>query len=158
MKNEFLKRGVTFLASALLIGSTLLVSCDDDDEEDNMFTLSGTANGANEVPAVTTSATGNVGGSYNRQTNMLTYNITWTGLSGNATAAHFHGPALAGATAPPVITLTLTSPNASGNASGSATLTEAQEADLLAGKWYFNAHTADNPDGEIRAQVSTTEQ
>jgi hypothetical protein len=36
---------------------------------------------------------------------------------------------------------------------GSATLSEAQAADLMAGKYYFNVHTAANPGGEIRGQV-----
>ena len=36
---------------------------------------------------------------------------------------------------------------------GTATLTDAQAADLQAGKWYFNVHTAANKGGEIRGQV-----
>ena len=36
---------------------------------------------------------------------------------------------------------------------GEATLTDAQAADLQAGKWYFNVHTAANKGGEIRGQV-----
>jgi hypothetical protein len=36
---------------------------------------------------------------------------------------------------------------------GSATLTDAQAADLMAGKWYVNVHTAENKGGEIRGQV-----
>jgi len=36
---------------------------------------------------------------------------------------------------------------------GSATLTEQQVTDLMAGQWYFNVHTAENPSGEIRGQV-----
>ncbi|MEA2847637.1 MAG: hypothetical protein QOG78_2918, partial [Rhodospirillaceae bacterium] len=36
---------------------------------------------------------------------------------------------------------------------GDATLTDAQAADLAAGKWYFNVHTAANKGGEIRGQV-----
>ena len=36
---------------------------------------------------------------------------------------------------------------------GSATLTDGQMADLMAGKWYANVHTAANPAGEIRGQM-----
>jgi len=43
-------------------------------------------------------------------------------------------------------------PNATSSpAEGSATLTDAQAADLAAGKYYVNVHTAANPGGEIRA-------
>ncbi len=46
-------------------------------------------------------------------------------------------------------------PNAgSSPAEGSATLTDAQAADLVAGKYYVNIHTAANPGGEIRGQVT----
>jgi hypothetical protein len=37
---------------------------------------------------------------------------------------------------------------------GNATLTEAQMADFVAGRWYANLHTAANPGGEIRGQVT----
>ena len=37
---------------------------------------------------------------------------------------------------------------------GTATLTEAQAADLLAGRWYVNIHTASYPGGELRGQVT----
>jgi hypothetical protein len=67
---------------------------------------------------------------------------------------HFHGPALAGANASPTLDITGFPATASGTFTGSATLTEAQEADLLAGKWYWNAHTTANGSGEIRGQVS----
>ena len=56
----------------------------------------------------------------------------------------------AGANAPPVIVIkSLASP-----ITGSATLTPAQVADLTAGKWYFNVHTAAHPGGEIRGQLA----
>ena len=42
---------------------------------------------------------------------------------------------------------------ASSPVEGSATLTDAQAADLMAGKYYINVHTAANPGGEIRGQV-----
>ncbi len=37
---------------------------------------------------------------------------------------------------------------------GKATLTAAQAADLTAGRWYVNLHTAKHPGGEIRGQVT----
>ena len=42
---------------------------------------------------------------------------------------------------------------ASGNVSGTQTLTDAQIADLENGKWDFNVHTAKNKGGEIRGQL-----
>ncbi len=106
--------------------------------------------GASEVPPVTSSASGTVEASLNKQTNELSWTVTHTGLSGPATGAHFHGPAMAGANAGVVVPITgsLTSP-----IRGVASLTAAQVADLMAGKWYVNLHTAANPNGEIRGQI-----
>jgi hypothetical protein len=72
-------------------------------------------------------------------------------LSGDATAAHFHGPATPGVNAGVTVPMKapLTSP-----ITGEATLTPEQAADLMAGKWYFNVHTAANPGGEIRGQLT----
>ena len=81
---------------------------------------------------------------------MFTWTVTYEGLTGDATAAHFHGPAAADATAGPVVPIDgdLASP-----IEGSATLTEEQATQLQDGMWYFNVHTAAHPDGEIRGQV-----
>ncbi len=77
--------------------------------------------------------------------------ISWTmkpeGLSADATAAHFHGPASETESAPPVIDMS------ANIMEGSAAITDAQLADLKAGKYYINVHTAKFPDGEIRGQV-----
>ena len=87
--------------------------------------------------------------SYDTDTRELSWEIGFSNLSGAVTAAHFHGPAGVGATAPPVITLTA----GASPISGSETLTEAQAAELLDGLWYINLHTALNQPGEIRGQV-----
>ena len=82
-------------------------------------------------------------------THALTYNVTYEGLTGPAAAAHIHGPAEPGANAPPVVPFA----NAASPITGTATLTDAQAADLAAGKWYVNVHTAANRGGEIRGQI-----
>ena len=85
----------------------------------------------------------------NKDSNVLKWKITYSGLSGPATMAHFHGPAMAGMNAPVVIPFT----NPASAIEGQATLTPAQAADLMSGKWYANVHTAANPGGEIRGQM-----
>jgi hypothetical protein len=151
----FIKRKMTTLMVCSLLGLGFL-SCDHDDDEvpKTTYTLSAAANGANEVPAVSTAATGSLTGNYNSTNNTISYTVNWTGLSANASNMHFHGPALAGASAPPAVNITGFSTTTSGSLTGTATLTDAQEEDLLAGKWYWNVHTSTNQNGEIRGQVT----
>jgi len=107
--------------------------------------------GSSEVPAVMSDATGTVEAALTPSSNVLTWKVTYAGLSGAATAAHFHGPAMAGQNAGVVVPITgnLASPIV-----GSAVLTPSQAAELSAGKWYVNVHTAAYPGGEVRGQVS----
>ena len=157
MKTRLFSRGL--LVALFASASLFLVSCDkdDDDNDDVMFDISGNATGAQEVPAVNTTATGTLVGTYNRNTNVLTYNISWVGLSGNVTVAHFHGPADNGESASPLIDLVVSTNGLSGNITGSATLTDEVEDYLLDGKLYYNLHTVLNPNGEIRGQVNADE-
>lgn len=107
--------------------------------------------GAAEVPANESAGTGKLEATYDTETLMFTWTVTYEGLTGDATAAHFHGPAAADATAGPVVPIegALASP-----IEGSATLTEEQATQLQDGMWYFNVHTAEYPDGELRGQVT----
>lgn len=111
--------------------------------------LRATLSGAAEVPANASAGTGSLTATFDRASSVLRWKLEYTGLSGPATMAHFHGPALPGANAGVVVPL----PSAASPATGEATLTPAQVADLMAGKWYLNVHTAKNPGGEIRGQV-----
>jgi hypothetical protein len=108
--------------------------------------------GPMEVPATDSKGTGTVTATLDTVTKMFDYNVTYSGLSGAATAAHFHGPAMAGANAGPVVPVPAGGMMAM-MMHGTATLTDAQIADLTAGKWYFNVHTAAHPGGEVRGQV-----
>lgn len=150
---------ITFLPALILLTSFIFLSGCKKDKKDNsnMYNISATLNGAQESPnPVTTNGTGTVTGTYDANSNTLTYNVSWSNLSGNATAAHFHGPAAAGTNASVVVPFTIAANGTS--ASGTATLTEAQEADLLNGLWYANVHTAAHGGGEIRGQVTATHQ
>ena len=106
---------------------------------------------ADSVPPNTSNGSGSLQATYDTANKQLTYTVTYSGLTGNATAAHFHGPAEPGKTAGVVVPVqgSVASP-----IKGTATLTDAQAADLLAGKWYFNVHTEANKPGEIRGQVT----
>ena len=107
--------------------------------------------GAQETPANGSAGKGTVEASYDPATKTLAWTITYSGLTGPAAAAHFHGPAKVGVNAAPVVPIKgdLKSP-----IKGSATLTDQQAKDLAAGMWYFNVHSAKFPDGEIRGQLA----
>jgi hypothetical protein len=115
-----------------------------------METFTGSLNGASEVPPVTTGGTGTASVTLDTATKMITYNVTYTGTSGPAAAAHIHCGAAAGANAGVAVPF----PSTASPITGTATLTDAQIADLEAGKCYVNVHTAANKGGEIRAQLA----
>ncbi|THD56202.1 MAG: CHRD domain-containing protein [Bradyrhizobium sp.] len=113
--------------------------------------MKATLDGKSEVPPNASTGTGTADIDYDAATKKLSWKLTYSGLSGPATAAHFHGPAEAGKNAGVALAI----PDATKSpVDGSATLTDAQAADLAAGKYYINVHTAANPGGEIRGQVT----
>lgn len=112
--------------------------------------MKATLDGASEVPATTSAGKGTADIDFDPATKKLTWKLSYSGLTGPATMAHFHGPAEAGKNAGVAVPIV---PATSGS-EGSATLTDAQAADLIAGKYYVNVHTEANKGGEIRGQVT----
>ena len=108
-----------------------------------------TLGGGEEVPPVQTSGKGELTATFDQGSKRLTWKGNYSGLSGPATAAHFHAAEKGknGGVAVPI------SPSAS-PMEGSATLNDQQTADLLAGRWYVNVHTEANKAGEIRGQMT----
>lgn len=113
--------------------------------------LSASLDGAQQSPPVTTDATGSADLSYDTDSRTLEWTIEYSGLSGAPGAGHFHGPADPGENAGVAVPL---GDNLASPITGQATLTEEQAAALLDGKLYLNLHTAANPGGEIRGQVT----
>jgi hypothetical protein len=101
-------------------------------------------------PGISSQGKGMATASLDTATKTLTWTVDYSGLSGPATAAHIHGPADPGANAGIVVPFT---GNLASPIKGSATLTDAQIAQLEAGKWYVNIHTEANKPGEIRGQL-----
>jgi len=134
----------------LLAAATMLATACSKKEDATPATmqLSGSLSGANEAPAVTSSGTGAVSGTYNPSSKMLTYTVTYAGIT--PTAGHFHIGA-PGTSGPVAISFTngLASP-----ITGSVTLSDTQIDALKAGNMYVNLHTSAYPaDGELRANV-----
>lgn len=195
-----------------------------------LLTFSAELMGAAEVPPNESTGTGTLTADYDTESKLFKWSISYQGLSGPASAAHFHGPANPDEVADPVLPVSLepaaagaeaetpaeaaepkapaeaepttpaeaepeapagaeaetgngaeaeapaeaepvtpteaepaapaedqpgspADPEAANQITGEATLTDEQAADLQAGKWYINIHTAQYPDGELRGQL-----
>lgn len=106
----------------------------------------------NEVPPAKGShGKGHLRARYDTTTKTLTWNNSHSGLTGPATAAHFHGPATKTENAGVIIPVEATELGHKGK--GKTILTDEQAIQLINGQWYFNYHTAKFPGGEIRGQV-----
>jgi hypothetical protein len=146
------------LLFSLIAISAVVFSCKKDEvvvNPDKIYQVSTTLSGANEVPAVVSSATGTTTGTYNQTTKILSITTTYAGLT--ATAGHIHTQTV---TPVPLKTggVTFGFP-ATGLASPivyttAVPLTTAQETDLLNGIMYVNIHSAANPSGEIRGNLT----
>jgi hypothetical protein len=119
-----------------------------------IINFAATISGAQEVPPTPSPATGSAMVTLDTDTNLLSWNITFTAesLLGTTTASHFHGPAPAGMNAPVIVNINLT-PGFGSPQIGMATISEEHEAFFLAGLTYINIHTTAFPGGEIRGQV-----
>jgi hypothetical protein len=107
--------------------------------------------GAQETPPTGSPGAGHATVAYDTDTKLLVWSIDYKGLSGPATMAHFHGPASPGVAAGVVVVI----PGATDDPiKGSAVLTDDQAKELRDGMLYINIHTAKDPKGEIRGQVT----
>ena len=131
---------VRILATALLLGALGVGTAF---AADIKVTLSG----ANEVPPVTTSASGS-GTITVGDDGSVSGSVSTTGVA--STAAHIHVGA-AGTNGPVIVPLTKEGDTY--KVPAGAKLTEAQMSSFKAGDLYVNVHSAANPGGEIRGQL-----
>jgi hypothetical protein len=144
---ESAMKSITYFISTILIlvgvsGSVSTASAE-------AITLKADLKGSNEVPPNNSPASGEATATFNTETKALSWIIIFKDLTGPAVAAHFHGPGEPGKNAGIVLPFK----SAQSPIEGTAVLSDAQVADLIAGKWYTNIHTAANPGGELRGQM-----
>jgi len=144
-------------AVAMIVVSLTLAACQapgrvaSDAAGTGMVSFNAALTGTQCVPSVDTQGLGAGVMTYDPATKELRWTIAYDRLSSPATAAHFHGPADPASNAG--VAVPIAGPGMTGPITGSATLSEAQAAELLAGLWYVNVHSATYPGGEIRGQV-----
>ena len=107
-------------------------------------------NAASEVPPNDSAAKGTAEVIIDSEAKTVSWTVTYDGLTGEASAAHIHGPASETENAAPIVVLDPIM-------EGSGEVTDEQISDIEAGKTYINVHTEKYPDGEIRGQVMKAE-
>jgi hypothetical protein len=107
--------------------------------------------GRAEIPKNDSKGKGKLEATFDTQSKVFTYTLTFDDLRGPAAAAHIHGPATRKQSAGVVAPLGDKSPTSP--ISGSVTLTDDQVKMLRSNKLYVNVHTAASPGGEIRGQI-----
>ena len=138
------------LLAALLVGCAAPKAGRPPSDRPNLAAFSAHLSGAAQVPPVRSAGSGRVDAVLDRQTRLLRWRVTYSGLSGPLVAGHFHGPAGPGSVAGVALRWPPARPSP---LEGRATLTPAQASDLLAGRWYASLYTAEFPGGELRGQL-----
>jgi hypothetical protein len=142
MRNSWSKGAVAIAATVALAGCGMMDKVEGGNHQELTLT------GANEVPAVVTTASG-TGWVKVAADHTVTAKITTTGMT--PTASHIH-TAAAGSNGPVIVPFTKEGDNTFVAPPG-AKLTDEQYEALKAGKLYVNVHSAKSPPGEIRAQL-----
>lgn len=149
MNRPLFQNAVLAMLFAFILGFS---ACQNTTGNDNIVKYSFSLSGENQTTPVPNAGTGTFTADYDKTTRVLKYSLSWSLTGGEmATLAHFHGPADAKMNAGIAANI-FTTTNTSGKIDASITLTEAQAADMLAGKWYINIHSSKNPTGAIRGQ------
>jgi hypothetical protein len=120
-------------------------------QSSNVNHLHAALSGSQEVPPKPGAGRGEANVELNTANNTVSWKVSYSGLSCAPTAGHIHGPAAMGANAGVMVPF----PNVSTPTfQGQATVTPAQAAAIASGQTYVNIHTAANPGGEIRGQLT----
>lgn len=116
------------------------------------YTVDGIVNGAQVVPASTSSASGIITGSFDGGSNTLLGTLKWAGLSGAPTAIHIHG-GMPGKNGYPYHVMVTFPKGKTDSLNFRSVFTESEEGGISKSAYYFDIHTAAFPQGEVRGQI-----
>lgn len=135
-------RSIRFLCAVLAVGWMMAAAASADN-----VNYRADPDGSQVVPPVDTPASGKAVITLDKDTNELCVDLTFSGLLGDQTAAHIHGPAPRGQNAGVQIGFPL------GEFFQCFALSDEQEDMIKAGLTYINIHTTEHGGGEIRGQI-----
>lgn len=163
MKNVFGQLTKSALFASLLLATVFMFSnCSKEDAGAGIsltYSLSGNATASQSVPSNNSNGSGTFSGTYDARTKVMTYTSTWTNLSGAPLSAGlFSGTSGQVGTSITAWTVSGNGQGVSGSISGTTTLNAEQEANLLAGRFYYIFSTAAYTSGEIRGQITASGQ
>ena len=157
------------LSALSLLFTTLLfvIACEKNSDEENRLVYSAPnlpMSQTQENPATISNGSGTINATYRKDTRILTWSVTWTGLTAPVLLMHIHGLADPGFNAgvlqniiTPSNGITTPSPKygTSGSINGTLYIDGVifKEEHLLANKYYMNIHTTTYTGGEIRGQL-----
>ena len=145
------KGGLSRAAGAMTLAAVVaLTGCSSFRDGQTVDVFEASLSGAQEVPAVASTGTGQAELRLNEARSVIRWTIRYDGLSGPVTAAHLHGPATPAQNAPATVPFAgaLQAP-----LTGEVQITREQAGQLMSGQWYVNLHTERHPQGEIRGQL-----
>ena len=145
------KKLLRWLSATALLASPLFASAD---HLRPHLLLTARLSGAQEVPAVATSAQGVAAITLNATRDTIFIQAAFSGMSGPITGVHFHDAPAGSNAAVSVNLITMLRGNRLSGFLAGLQVTPNRIARLLRGEVYLNAHTAANPGGEIRGQVT----
>ncbi len=152
MKLSIVKRYTIPVGVAVALSSLAFAQDDERLVTEEDATHTAILSGEHEVPPLEVTGTGTAYLIYDAQAGLITWTVTFEGLTGDLTGAHIHGPADETENAGVLIDLR-GGEESEGLLEGQAEITEDQASQLLEGLWYVNLHTEENAGGEIRGQV-----
>ena len=144
-KRFVLKQFLFIVLAGVLVA---VVSCKDEETPDPNVIFKAVINGASEVPANASTATGTATLTFNSDTKIFSIVVNYSGVTASNSHIHKAAAGVGGG-----VVFGFTQPITSPINFTSAVLDSTQQADLNANLYYVNIHSTQYPGGEIRGQL-----